>query len=147
MIKEKDYTTSITVDRSASEVFEALNNVSEWWQGEIHGNTKEVGDEFTYQMKEFHYTKQRIIESVPEKKVVWLVIESKINFVTDKEEWLHTKIVFDIDKTDDETKITFTHQGLVPTIECYDGCSGAWEGLIEKSLFSYITTGKGVDIF
>lgn len=143
----KDYNTSISVDNPATEVFNAINNVRGWWQGEIKGNTNKLNDEFTYEMQPYHLSKQKIIEMVPDKKVVWLVTESEINFVADKNEWLNTTISFDISTVGNKTNITFTHQGLVPAIECYGGCSGAWEQLIQKSLFSLITTGKGVDVF
>lgn len=147
MNQEKDYTTTIIVDKSTSEVFEAINNVRGWWQGEISGSTDKLNDEFIYQMGEFHLSKQKIVELIPDKKVVWLVTESNINFVADKNEWLNTTIIFDITKVKDKTKLTFIHHGLVPKIACYGGCSGAWGQLVEQSLFSLITTGKGIDVF
>ena len=147
MEQQKDYNTSIVVDKFAEFVFNDINQVNEWWQGEIKGDTREVNDEFTYQMGDVHFSKQKVIESLPGKKVVWLDTDSEINFVTDKKEWVDTKIVFEISPEGDKTRLTFTHQGLVPAIECYGGCSGAWESLIEKSLFSYIQTGKGVAVF
>lgn len=45
-------------------------------------------------------------------------------------------------KIKNQTEVHFTHVGLVPTIACYGGCSGAWERLIQESLFSLITTGS-----
>lgn len=147
MNQETDFTTSIAVDKSPTEVFNAINNVRGWWQGEITGNTEKLNDEFTYQMGEVHFSKQKITEIIPDKKVVWRVTESKINFVADKNEWLNTTIIFDITKAENGTQLTFTHQGLVPKIECYGGCSGAWGQLIKQSLVSLITTGKGVDVF
>jgi hypothetical protein len=147
MEQQKDYSTSILVDKSSEEVFDDINNVSGWWQGEITGDTEKVGDEFTYQMGDVHFSKQKVIESLPGKRVVWLVTESEIDFVSDKKEWVDTKIVFDIIPEGDKTRLTFTHHGLVPAIECYGSCSGAWQSLIEKSLFSYIETGKGVEVF
>jgi hypothetical protein len=146
-MKEKDFTTSILVNQSPSEVFSAINKVRGWWQGEIKGSTDQLNEEFIYQMGDVHFSKQKIVEFIPNEKIVWLVTESKINFVEDKNEWLNTTILFEISKEKDKTKITFTHKGLVPTIECYDGCSGAWGQLIEKSLASFITTGKGVEVF
>jgi hypothetical protein len=32
-------------------------------------------------------------------------------------------------------------------MECYDNCSSGWENLIQKSLVSLITTGKGTKVF
>lgn len=147
MKTRKDFTTSILTDKSATEVFNAINNVRGWWQGEIKGNTERLNEEFTYQMGDIHFSKQKIVELIPGKKVAWLVTESKINFVADKNEWVNTKIIFEIKPFKNKTKLTFTHQGLVPSIECYGGCSGAWGQLIEKSLFSLVTTGKGVEVF
>ncbi len=143
----KDFTTTILLDQSPKEVFNAINNVRDWWQGEIKGSTDKLNDEFTYEMQPYHLSRQIIVELIPGKKVVWLVTESKINFVADKEEWLNTKIVFDICKEGEKTKLTFTHHGLVPKIECYGDCSGAWGKLVNQSLFNLITTGKGVDVF
>jgi len=147
MTKATDFTTAIEVDNSPEEVFDAINNARGWWQGDIKGNTRKLNDEFTYEMAPHHLTRQKIVELIPGKKVVWLVTESKINFVADKNEWLNTKIVFDISRVKNKTRLTFTHQGLVPAIECYGGCSGAWGQLIGKSLFSLVRTGKGVDVF
>ncbi|MBS0031051.1 SRPBCC family protein [Chitinophaga sp. 22321] len=143
----KDFTTTILVDQSPKEVFDAINNVRGWWQGEIKGGTDKLNDEFTYRMGDVHFSKQKVVEITPGKRVVWLITESRISFVSHKEEWLNTKVIFDISKEGEKTKITFTHHGLVPAIECYDGCSGAWGQLVEKSLFSLITKGEGVDVF
>jgi hypothetical protein len=147
MNQSKEFTTSIVVDASPSAVFDAINNVQGWWQGEIKGSTEKLGDEFTYQMGDIHFSKQKIVELIPAEKVVWLVTDSNLNFVAKKDEWTGTKIEFDIRSEDGKTKLVFTHHGLVPVFECYGGCSGAWEQLIQKSLASFITTGEGVDVF
>ena len=142
----KDFTTTILVDQTPAQVFDAINNVRDWWSGEFTGNTNKLNDEFTYRYKEFHMSKQKIVELVPDKKVVWLVTESSINFVKDKNEWTGTKIIFDISKQGNKTQLRFTHQGLVPAIECFEGCSGAWTQLIQEGLFNLITTGKKSEI-
>jgi hypothetical protein len=80
---------------------------------------------------------------IPDQKVVWLVTESRINFVEDKDEWTGTKIIFEISKKDNKTQVRFTHLGLHPEVECYDSCSNAWGQLIQQSLYSLITTGEG----
>ncbi len=147
MNQEKEFTTAIVVDQSPAEVFDAVNNVRGWWQGEIVGNTEKLNDAFTYRMSNIHFSKQKIVEMIPAEKVVWLVTESNLSFVAQKDEWTNTSIQFDIHSEGGKTKLTFTHHGLVPAFECYGGCSGAWEQLIHKSLFSFITTGKGVDVF
>ena len=142
-----DFTTTIIVDNTPSEAFNAINNVGEWWQGVIEGNTKKLNDEFTYRMQAFHFSKQKIVEFVPNEKVVWLVTESSLNFINDKSEWTGTTISFHITEINNKTQVRFTHHGLVPQIECFGACSNAWGRLIQESLYSLITTGKGKEIF
>jgi hypothetical protein len=93
--------------------------------------------------KELHRTTQKITEWVAGKKVVWHVVESQINYVSDKSEWQGTDIVFEITRKDDRTELRFTHAGLVPAIECYGACTNAWSFYINHSLFVLITKGKG----
>jgi len=146
-MKASNYSTTILVDNSAKEVFNAITNVRGWWQGEIEGSTDKLNDEFTYRMGDIHFSKQKLVEFVLNEKIVWLVTDSKLNFTQKKNEWTGTKIIFEISEINNKTEICFTHLGLIPTIECYRGCSGAWEQLIQESLFSLITTGKGTNIF
>jgi len=142
-----NYSTTILVDNSKEEVFNAINNVRGWWQGEIDGNTENFNDEFGYSVPGIHFSKQKIVEIIPNEKIVWLVTDSKLSFVKDQSEWTGTKIVFEISEVNHKTQVRFSHLGLVPEFECYGDCSNAWSQLIEKSLFSLITTGKGVNVF
>lgn len=140
---DKNYNTAFTVDKSPAEVFAAINNVRDWWSGEIDGPTDKLGAEFTYRYQDLHRSTQKITELVPGKKVVWHVKDAAINFVKDKAEWNGTNVVFEIAKKGDKTELRFTHVGLRPAIECYGKCAGAWGFYINDSLRSLITTGKG----
>ena len=139
----KDYTLSFTVDESPEQVFAAINNVRGWWSEEIEGRTDKLGAEFKFHYQDFHRSTQRVTELVPGKKVVWHVLESQINFVKDKDEWTGTDVVFEITTRGGKTQLHFTHVGLVPTIECYGNCSGAWGFYINESLRGLIATGRG----
>jgi Activator of Hsp90 ATPase homolog 1-like protein len=140
-MNDQNYTTAFTVDQSPEEAFAAINNVRGWWAGEIEGSTGKLGDEFTYQYKPYHYSKQKITEFIPGKKVVWDVLESSLNFIEDKSEWKGTQITFELTKKGDTTEVRFTHIGLIPNIECFSACSNAWGSLINGSLRSLIATG------
>jgi hypothetical protein len=142
-----NFTTTFFVDQSPTEVFNAVNNVRGWWQGEIEGSTEKLSDEFSYRMEDIHFSNQKLVEVIQDKKVVWLVTDSKLSFIKNKSEWTGTKISFEINEINNKTQLRFTHLDLVPGIECYGECSNAWERLIQESLFSLITTGKGKKIF
>jgi hypothetical protein len=146
-MKQQDFETSILIDKSPAEVYTAINNPRGWWQGTINGITDELHQEFTYEVAGIHFSRQKIVELQPERKVTWFVTESNLTFVDDHDEWTHTKIEFTIRPEGQKTRIIFKHIGLRPAFACYDGCSGAWGSLIEKSLQSYISTGTGVNVF
>ncbi|GCE28836.1 hypothetical protein KDA_43200 [Dictyobacter alpinus] len=139
----QNFTTTILVDRPPGEVFNAVTNVRGWWSRGIEGNAEKLNDEFIFQVPGVHYSKQKLIEVIPDRKVVWLVTDSDMSFLADKSEWTGTKVIFDISKEGDKTKLTFTHEGLVPQVECYGACMPAWTQYIQQSLLRLITTGKG----
>jgi uncharacterized protein YndB with AHSA1/START domain len=140
---KKDFSITFTVDQSPEEVFEAINNVRGWWSEGIEEETNKLNDEFIYRHKDLHYSKQRLIEVIPGKRIVWLITESSLSFIKQKDEWNGTTVTFEIDKKGNKTQVTFTHVGLVPEFECFDACSGGWNYYLHKSLEKLITTGKG----
>jgi hypothetical protein len=142
-MKEQHYAVSITVDTSVQEAFKSINNVSKWWTENLDGSSQKLNDEFTVRFDDIHVSKQKLVEVIPDRKVVWLVTESSLNFVKDKHEWTNTKISFEIAERNNKTHIHFTHIGLVPGVECYDGCTSAWDQYIKGSLFKLLTKGKG----
>ncbi|WP_239618393.1 SRPBCC family protein [Cohnella mopanensis] len=139
---DQNYRTSFTVDRSPEEVFAAINNVRGWWSEEIEGRTDELG-QFNHHYKDMHRCTIQITELVPGNKVVWHIADNYFSFVKDKSEWKDTDIVFEIARKGDHTEVHFTHEGLVPSLECYGVCSNAWGTLINGNLHDLVTTVKG----
>ena len=95
-----DFTTTLLVDQSPKEVFRAITNVRGWWSEEIEGGTEKLNDEFTYHFEDIHRCKMKLIEVVPDKKVVWLVLDNYFKFTKDKSEWKGTKVIFEISQKD-----------------------------------------------
>jgi hypothetical protein len=141
-LTEADFTTMFLVDQTPEEVFDAINNVYGWWSQDFKGASKNLHDEFEVRFGDVHYSKHRLIELIPNTKIVWLVIDSKLNFLKDKNEWNATTNSFEISKENNKTKILFTHFGLVPGIECFKDCSNGWNYYM-GSLLGLITTGEG----
>jgi uncharacterized protein YndB with AHSA1/START domain len=138
-----DYTTSVTIDRPPQDVFAAINDVRGWWGVDVQGSNARVGDEFTYRVQDIHRSRLRVVELVPGRRVAWLVLENRMNFVRDQTEWVGTTIIFDIVDRGGRTEVTFTHRGLTKRYECFDVCSDAWGSLLHHSLPSLVTTGTG----
>lgn len=146
-MKNKNFTATLVVDQTPEEVFNAVRNVRGWWSGyyseEIKGDSKELNDEFSFRAGEgVHYSKQKLVEVIPNKKLVWMITESELSFLEKKDEWTGTKVIFDISTKGDKTQLVFTHDGLTPEVECYDACAPAWSQYIQNKLLPLITTNK-----
>ncbi|SNR58067.1 SRPBCC domain-containing protein [Flavobacterium sp. ov086] len=138
-----DFTTTLIVDHSPQEVFNAITNVRGWWSEQIEGPTAKLNDEFNYHYEDIHRCKIKLIEVIPNQKIVWLVEENYFKFTEDETEWTGTKPTFEISEKDGKTELRFTHVGLVPEYECFDICRDSWTTYIQKSLKNLIATGKG----
>lgn len=143
MSNNKNFNTNILVEQSADKAYQAIQNFRAWWSEEIEGSTDKLNETFFYHYKDVHLCKVKLIEAVPNERLVYLVTENEFNFTSDKTEWVNTKLIFELSSENGKTKIHFTHEGLVPEYECYAVCEDAWTSYIQGSLFSLISTGTG----
>lgn len=142
-MNNQDFTTTISVDQTPEEAFNAINNVRGWWSENIEGSTDKLGAEWTFRYKDVHFCKIKVTELVPGKRIVWRVLDNRFNFTKDTNEWKDTGIIFEVSKKENKTEIRFAHRGLVPEYECFGVCSNAWGSYINGSLRSLMTKGKG----
>jgi hypothetical protein len=136
-MKNQDFQYSLATKKKQNEVFAYLINPQNWWVGlfgeTIEGNSKDINDEFSFRAGDgVHYSNQKLVELETNKKISWLVTECNLSFLINTNEWVGTKICFDIEQEGNNTKITFTHKGLIPQIECYDTCSSAWTQYLQN---------------
>ncbi len=145
-MNNQSYSATIEVALSQRDVFSRLNDVSKWWTKQVAGTSTEfegesskLNDTFILRHGEVHYSKHQLIEVIPNKKVVWLVTDSKLNWIKEnKQEWTGTKMIFEIIPEGEKTTLIFTHEGLIPQLECYVHCVHFWDRVIKEWLFNFI---------
>ncbi|WP_057936382.1 SRPBCC family protein [Algoriphagus resistens] len=142
-MENQDFTTTIAVEATPEQIFAAVNNVRGWWSENIEGTTNVVNAEFSYHYEDVHRCRIKVVELIPNEKVVWLVLDNYFKFTQDENEWKGNRIIFEISESDGKAQLKFTQQGLVPTYECFQICQDAWTHYIQGSLKDLILKGQG----
>jgi hypothetical protein len=141
-MKKQDYRKTILTDVTSEEAFGNIVSVRNWWTSSFKGSAEKLNDEFDVRFGKTTVN-FKVTESVPFRKLVWLVTDCNLDWLNDKKEWKDTKIVWNLIKEKNKTKIEMTHVGLVPGIECYEDCEDGWNRYIGDSLPKLLSSGKG----
>ncbi len=126
----------VGIKASPSDVYNALatcEGLSNWWTTTTHGDSKVDG------IIEFRFGPRggfdiRVLDLVPGKHVLWQVVDGP-------EDWIDTRISFDLKQEDDYTNLLFKHQGWRKPEEFMHHCSTKW-GAFLMSLKSLLETGN-----
>lgn len=134
---QDNYSYQLSTSKSPEEVFNVLSGITAWWSGlygeTITGNSDILNEDFVFEAGGgMHYSRQKLIEYVPGKKIAWKVIDSKLTFAALTDEWTGTEIHFDITPENGTTKIVFTHKGLSAAFGCYTNCSAGWTNYLDR---------------
>lgn len=142
-MKKLDYMKTFSASVTPEQAFNNIVHVGDWWTSSFKGSAEKLNNEFnvTFGKTTVNF---KVIESVPFRKLVWLVTDCHLDWLNDKKEWKDTKIVWNITKVNKATKIEMTHVGLVPGMECYNDCEDGWNRYTGESLPRLIKSGKGL---
>jgi uncharacterized protein YndB with AHSA1/START domain len=144
-MKPESFTLTLSFSQPPRAVFDAITDVRGWWSEDLDGRTDALGEAFVFRHQNLHRSTQRIVELIPERRVVWRVSESHLSFLSkNPAEWDGTDVIFELTPTGSGTTLRFTHEGLVPSCECFGDCSGGWSYYLRESLAKLVTTGEGV---
>jgi hypothetical protein len=140
-----NFITTLSVQRTPGDVFNVVLNVRAWWSGlygeSFEGKWEKQGDEFGFLAGlGAHHTKQKLVELVPGKKVVWLVTAADVSFEIKGMNGMELRFASRSSGEEDKTKIVFTHTGLILEFECYASCAPAWTRYIHESLTNALST-------
>jgi hypothetical protein len=142
MEKTKDFSYGFTVKNSAKEVMKRISEVDLWWAKNFKGEASKLNDTFSVSFGDTNVD-FRIVELIPEKKVVWLVTDCNLHWIKDRKEWKGTEVIWSLAEKGGETRIDFVHKGVTPESECYESCQPGWTHHLKDSLQKLINDGKG----
>ena len=139
------HAVQIEVTKAPRHAFDCITAITKWWvapAGDFEGRSTAIDDEFVIRHGDVHYSKQKLVELVPDRKLVWIITDSKLAWLEkNQREWTNTSLVFELSSEGDKTVIRFTHEGLLPEMECFARVSEAWNMLIKEWLYAFITDG------
>ena len=143
---DKCYSREIHVSSSPAIAFQALTvGFDKWWTTGADSIAKK-GDEIVFQFGPSYWV-MRAIQLIPNRLVELECIEahhvheglpsSILN------EWKGTSLKWEISENAEHTKIAFIHEGLFPSLHCFEVCEQGWDYYFVNSLKAYLSTGKG----
>src|SRR5690606_5509125 len=131
----------VGIKTSIGEVYKALatpEGIARWWTEETTGD-RHVGGRirfrFTEDGRELGVFHMRILELHEDKRVAWEVVDGP-------NEWMGTRISFDLKQQGDFTIVLFKHEGWKEPVEFMYHCSTKWAVFL-MSLKSLGESGKG----
>lgn len=105
------YSVTIKLAKLPHEVFGLLVNLAKWWPEDFEGGGLGPNTEFVFKTTEAHYSKNRVVEFVPGKKLAWLTLESIRK--ADNFDWSGTRFIFELTPAEAGTLLVFTYDGVV----------------------------------
>lgn len=143
-MSDNNYSKSIAVGVSPNAIQNALTkDMSNWWSEDFRLD----GDVFTIGFGETKKTFETLEQSLAQNgfELVWLCTAASLLHpdVTNPEEWVGTRIVWNVQPEGNNTRITMTHEGLNTTLQCHDICVQGWDFFFLQSLKDYLETGIG----
>lgn len=140
----EDYSNSFEVNVTPKAVFIALTEQIDLWWTAASNEAREINDRLRVEFGDNTFKVMKVIESNPEKLLIWLVTEAHIGHeeLIKKDEWVGTKIQWTIHSVENGSRIEIIHQGLTSQMECWNACIGGWDHFL-GSLQAFLNYGKG----
>jgi len=127
----------VGIKASPEETYRALTTregLARWWTSDTLGNC-DVGGVIQFRFGARGGFDMKVLELEPARRVLWQVVAGP-------EDWMGTKVSFDLRQEDRFTILLFKHQGWKEPVEFMHHCSTKW-ALFLMSMKSVFETGKG----
>jgi len=118
---------------NAYQALTTIKGLSGWWTTDARGESK-VGGIIQFRFGAGGFD-MKVLELDSARRVEWLVVDGP-------QEWLGTKVIFELRQEADWTIVLFKHQGWKEPVEFMHHCSTKWAVFL-LSLKSLLESGKG----
>ncbi len=131
-----DYSASIDAGMAAEAAARAIpDDLERWWGTRIERHA----DGFTIRFNNSH-AQFRFEPSENPLAFSWACTDAHmiVEDVPDAAEWVGTRLVWTVEPRGDGSRVTLTHEGLGPQIDCFDVCRRGWQHYFETSLAAHL---------
>jgi uncharacterized protein YndB with AHSA1/START domain len=125
------------INASRETVYGAITSIeglAAWWTSQASGESK-AGSILEFRFGAQFFNKMKVIEMKPAESVTWECIDGA-------EDWIGTRITFDLDDNEGKTRLRFSHSGWKETGDFFAQCNFSW-GRFMESLRNFCEKGKG----
>jgi uncharacterized protein YndB with AHSA1/START domain len=140
----QSHSMAILISAEPESVYTAITrDIAKWWT-ELSNQAVQVGEQLTVRFEQTTSWVMTVNEAQPDRSLVWMVSNANhgLDELVEKDEWKGTTIKWEIAGHDTGSKVTLTHRGLVPALECYEICQAGWDYFL-GNLKNYLETGRG----
>jgi len=127
----------VGIKSSLNDAYNALTTregLSGWWTDDTQGEGA-VGDVLKFRFGSLGFFDMKVLELDPGRRVLWQVVDGP-------QEWIGTRVVWDLSQEDDYATVLFRHEGWQEPVEFMHHCSTKWAVFL-MSLKALLETGKG----
>lgn len=133
------YTVAVELPKPPAEIFPMLTDLKKWWPEDFNGDDFRLNSAFELTVGEGHYSKNRVTEFVPGKKLVWMTISAMRE--SDGFDWTGTKFIFELLPHGSNTIARFTYDGVVLAHEV-EKLEQICDMTMKDFFYNYIVNGK-----
>lgn len=143
----KNYDESIHVSASQEACFQALaTQMDKWWTQSTEGSLVKVGDTVTVRFPPDYgfWTFEAIALEGPHRiEVLCIDAHHKVDGQPKEidQEWLGTRIIWNIKPAGEKTEVRMIHDGLTPSLKCWEICLDGWSHFFKGSLQAFLNGG------
>lgn len=130
-----DYTATIRTPASVEAAQKAIfDEMHIWWSTRVEKTASRATIHFGNSHVSFDF-------AMRDGTHVWTCREANmiIEDVDDATEWQGTSLIWQILPDDDGSRITLSHLGLTPSLDCHDVCTRGWQHFFENSLLAHLS--------